>query len=632
MTGGGDINPIENDWDPARPGIVLLDLLREEVRTKGEPSVERIAEIASLTGTTSAKVKGAIGYYAELKPDESTIRVCIGEACRARGAEDVIQELESSGENVGSLHCAGLCASGPAVVRDESFHGIPVSRTGTGMQFYISQDSISLDKGSEEIAVQLLQNAPSDSALIRTGSRGIFNLEPMLELDIDAERHAFGPLSYDELLEILSLLESGDASEHSKSLGNISELPVFAAQQRFAMANLGEVNPLDIDGLRARGSYSGLAKAREVGTQGILAEIEKAGLRGRGGAGFPTHFKWASAATEEDDVKYVVANADEGDAGTFIDRMIIEGDPHAMIEGMAICAEAIGARYGWVYLRSEYPNAEMILDSALQDAREEGILGEHFDITVALGAGSYVCGEETALLESLEGRRGEVRARPPYPTQSGLYGRPTVVNNVLTFALVAAIMRVGGELYGSIGTERSKGTVVAQIVGAVNEPVCIEIPFGGTVAEMIRKHSDIEGIVAVQAGGPLGGVFDIDELDSVELSFEGLSESGGLLGHGGFVCYDSDFDPRSEVIGWMEFFRDESCGKCTPCRIGTQRALELLRRIGTSKEKAGDRQLLEDLDDVMTSTSLCALGGLAMMPIRSTMQKWPASFGGGLNE
>ena len=626
------MNPIGKDWDPARPGHELLDLLKEEVRTKGEPSTERILEIASITGTTAAKVKGAIGYYAELKPEESTVRVCTGEACRARGAVNVIAELESAGENVGSLHCAGLCASGPAVVRDDEPYVIPVSREGSGLQFYISQDSMSMDKGSEDIAIALLQNAPDDSALIRTGSRGIFNLEPMLELDIDGERHGFGPIDSDELSEILVQISSGDASKHAKSLGKISELPAFSVQRRFAMANLGEVNPLDIDGLRGRGSYSGLSKANEVGTEGILAEIKTAGLRGRGGAGFPTHFKWGSAAAEEDDVKYVVANADEGDAGTFIDRMIIEGDPHAMIEGMAICAKAIGSRYGWVYLRSEYPNAKIILESALQDARDEGILGDHFDITIALGAGSYVCGEETALLESLEGRRGEVRARPPYPTQSGLYGRPTVVNNVLTFALVAAIMREGGEIYGSLGTERSKGTVVAQIVGAINEPVCVEIPFGGTVAEMIRTHSDIEGVVAVQAGGPLGGVFDVSELDSVELSFEGLSDSGGLLGHGGFVCYDSDFDPRSEAIGWMKFFRDESCGKCTPCRIGTQRALELLRRIGTPDEKIGDRELLNDLDDVMTSTSLCALGGLAMMPIRSTMQKWPASFGGDLSE
>ncbi len=622
------MNPVENDWDPARPGHELLDILKEEVRTKGEPSVERIAEIASLTGTTSAKVRGAIGYYAELKPEEATIRVCTGEACRARGAAGVIEKLENAGEKIGSLHCAGLCAVGPAIVKEDVEQFNPVSRAGAGLQFYISQDSMSMEKGSEKLAVTLLHHAPDDSALIRTGSRGIFNLEPMLELDINGERCGFGPINSEELMEILSLIDSGEYSNHAKSLGKIVEIPAFAEQRRFAMANLGEVNPLDIEGLRKRGSYSGLNKAKEIGTREILNELEIAGLRGRGGAGFPTHFKWAAAAAEESDVKYVVANADEGDAGTFIDRMIIEGDPHALIEGMAICGSAIGARYGKVYLRSEYPNAELILETALQDARDEGILGDHFDISIALGAGSYVCGEETALLESLEGRRGEVRARPPYPTQSGLYGKPTIVNNVLTFALVSVILREGGEQYGSLGTERSKGTVIAQIVGAVKEPVCVEIPFGGTVAEMFRKHSDLEGVVAVQAGGPLGGVFAIEELDSVELSFEGLSESGGLLGHGGFVCYDSEFDPREESIGWMKFFRDESCGKCTPCRIGTQRALELLRRIGTEHEKIGDRQLLDDLDDIMSSTSLCALGGLAMMPIRSTMKKWPASFGG----
>jgi formate dehydrogenase iron-sulfur subunit len=335
---------------------------------------------------------------------------------------------------------------------------------------------------------------------------------------------------------------------------------------------------------------------------------------------------------QDNSTKHVVANADEGDAGTFIDRMLMEGDPHSLIEGMLICAETIGATQGWVYLRSEYPQAKRILQSAIDSAREDGLLGEHFDITIALGAGSYVCGEETALLESLEGRRGEVRARPPYPTEQGLFGQPTIVNNVLTFSMAAAIMREGGSVVGSIGTMRSKGTVVAQISGDVGIPTCVEVPFGCSVAELFNDHSSLDDVVAVQVGGPLGGVFAAEELENIELSFEGLSSADGLLGHGGFVCYGTNFNPRSEVIGWMRFFRDESCGKCTPCRIGTQRALELLQRIGTDSEKEGDRTLLADLDEVMTETSLCALGGLAMNPIRSTMKRWPASFGGANSE
>jgi len=369
-----------------------------------------------------------------------------------------------------------------------------------------------------------------------------------------------------------------------------------------------------------------LAKAREIGSEGILKSIEKAGLRGRGGAGFPAHFKWNAAAKENSLVKYVVANADEGDAGTFIDRMIIEGDPHALIEGMLIVAEAIGATYGHVYLRSEYPEAKAILQQAIDDARADGLFGDSYDMEINVGAGAYVCGEETALLESLEGRRGEVRARPPFPAQEGLYGKPTIVNNVLTLAMAAAILREGEEAVADLGTEKSKGTVVAQIVGKVPRPVCVEVPFGGTVGDLLREYSGVEGVTAVQVGGPLGSVFRTSELDDVELSFEGLTEGGGLLGHGGFVCYGEDFSPRKEVIHWMEFFKDESCGKCTPCRIGTQRALEMLNRIGSGDERGGDRELLDDLDEVMTNTSLCALGGLAMNPVRSTMQKWPDAF------
>jgi formate dehydrogenase iron-sulfur subunit len=392
------------------------------------------------------------------------------------------------------------------------------------------------------------------------------------------------------------------------------------------MSRLGECHPNDLAAMKSIGAYTSLEKARELGPEGILAAMELAGLRGRGGAGFPAHFKWRAAANERSEVKYVVANADEGDAGTFIDKMIIEGDPHALIEGMLITAEAIGATYGHVYLRSEYPEAKAILQQAIDDARDDGIFGDSFDMEINVGAGAYVCGEETALLESLEGRRGEVRARPPFPAQEGLFGKPTIVNNVLTLAMAAAVLREGPETIAELGTEKSRGTVVAQIVGKAPRPVCVEVPFGGTVGELLRTYSGIDGVAAVQVGGPLGSVFQIEELDEVELSFEGLTDGGGLLGHGGFVCYGEDFAAREEAIHWMEFFRDESCGKCTPCRIGTQRALEILNRIGTGDEREGDRELLDDLDEVMTNTSLCALGGLAMNPIRSSMQKWPDAF------
>jgi len=625
-----DLATDENIWDPGRPGNELLEVLRTEVRSKGLPTPERVREIASLCGTTAAKVQGVIGYYSELQSAPAKVRVCMGEACRARGSATVMDELRQSGEDVGVIHCAGTCTSGPTIIRNNTI--IPVSRFGEGVQFYISMDSASLTVGSEELAIELLKQCDIDAGLIRTGSRGLFHLEPILEVELKEGRFAFGSVQKKDITSILSSLQNGAFESHHCALGMIANLPELTNQTRFVMSRLGVADPLDLHKMKAEGVYSGLSKAREIGPEGVLKELQNADLRGRGGAGFPTHFKWRSAMEQPDPIRHVVANADEGDAGTFIDRMLMEGDPHALIEGMLICSEVIDARQGWVYLRSEYPDANRILKSAIDQAREEGILGENFDIKIVIGAGSYVCGEETALLESLEGRRGEVRSRPPYPTESGLYGHPTIINNVLTFAYAASILSNGSDIFGSLGTDKSKGTIVAQLVGALEKPVCVEVPFGGNVSQLLTDHSDISGIHAVQIGGPLGSVFKVEELEHVEVSFEGLTAAGGLLGHGGFVCYDESFKPREEVIGWMEFFRDESCGKCTPCRIGTQRALELLKRIGTDSELAGDKVLLKSLDEVMTMTSLCALGGLAMNPVRSTMDKWPVAFGGGIDE
>jgi formate dehydrogenase iron-sulfur subunit len=615
------------NWDPSRPGHALLDLLKDEIRTKGTPGPERIREIAELTGSTAAKVQGVIGYYSELKPEDHSVRVCLGESCRARGAEEVVTNLTNAGETVGTLHCAGLCVCGPATLYGDDEIS-PVSRSGSGLQFHLSMDSASLALGTENVASELLSHLGEKDALIRTGSRGIYQLEPMIEVDLPGGRFCFGPIQPSDVQSITQAISEGKGTEHPTSLGRVDSIAQLTSQTRFAMSRLGVIDPLDLDSARESGAYLGLSRAKEIGAESVLSELEQAGLRGRGGAGFPTHLKWKSAKQQPDPIKHVVANADEGDAGTFIDRMLMEGDPHSLIEGMLICAEVIGATQGWVYLRSEYPQAKRILQNAIDSARKDGVLGDHFDIQIALGAGSYVCGEETALLESLEGRRGEVRARPPYPTESGLFGHPTIVNNVLTFAMAAAAMREGGSTMGSLGTSASKGTVVVQISGDVAVPTCVEVPFGGTIEELFGRYSSLEGVTAMQIGGPLGSVFTREEMNDIELSFEGLSSAGGLLGHGGFVCYGEGFDPHAEVVGWMQFFRDESCGKCTPCRIGTQRALELLKRIGTDEELSGDRTLLASLDDVMTSTSLCALGGLAMNPVRSTMHRWPASFGG----
>ncbi len=613
-------------WDPSRPSHEMLETVKQKASSGNELDIDEINKIADEYGTTPAKVRGAIGYYDELRPNQFTVRICTGEACRARGAVELAGRLESEGEVVGELRCTGLCTSGPAVVRDE--FPSPISHRGEGLQLFLSADSISVAQGAEEIANYLVLNHADMISLTRTGSRGLYHLEPMLEAEVEGIRHAFGPLTASDIPSVVASLESGSLDSGANYLGKVEELTELSSQQRFATARFGLCCPVDIASQMANGAYKGLERAAELGSAGVISELQLSRLRGRGGAGFPTHFKWASATSEDSEVKYVVANADEGDAGTFIDRMIIEGDPHGLIEGMKICAETIGATEGWVYLRNEYPRAKIVLDEALEQARSAGILGPTFDISIAVGAGSYVCGEETALLESLEGRRGEVRARPPFPTQSGLYGKPTIVNNVLTFALAAAILREGASAWGRLGTERSRGTVVVQASGATERPVCVEVPFGGTIGEVLSEHSSLTGVSAVQIGGPLGSFFTVEEIDDIELSFEGLAEAGGLLGHGGFVMFDSSFDARSESRHLMNFFRDESCGKCTPCRIGTERAVELLARIGADDERDGDRELLASLDDVMTNTSLCALGGLAMNPVRSSMLRWPSSFRG----
>ncbi len=614
-------------WDPGRPGHGLIEALRREISASGVPDAGRIRELAAEHQTTAAKVRGVIGYYSDLARDASNIKVCMGEACRARGAAGVLASLRGAGNHADIIHCTGRCACGPIKIEMPS-SSPPVAKTGLagGRSFFVSADTASVELGSERLAKRLVEAIGEDDSRVRTGSRGLFHLEPMVEVETIAGRVAFGPVDEDEEGSVFAAVASGDLAGHGRFLGPVAEIGLMKSQTRLVMGRLGDCAPTDLASMRQLGAYAGLAKARELGSEGILAAVEAAGLRGRGGAGFPAGFKWRAAAAESSPIKYVVANADEGDAGTFIDRMLIEGDPHALIEGMLIVAEAVGATYGHVYLRSEYPEARVTLQRAIDDARATGLFGDSFDMEINVGAGAYVCGEETALLESLEGRRGEVRARPPFPAQEGLFGRPTVVNNVLTLAMAAAVLREGAESVGVLGAEKSRGTVVAQIVGAVPRSVCVEVPFGGSVGRFLRDCSGLDGVSAIQVGGPLGSVFRVDELDDVELSFEGLAKAGGLLGHGGFVCYGDDFSPRDEVLHWMDFFAAESCGKCTPCRIGTQRARELLRRIGSGDERAGDRELLGDLDEVMSGTSLCALGGLAMNPVRSTMQKWPDAF------
>jgi formate dehydrogenase iron-sulfur subunit len=401
-------------------------------------------------------------------------------------------------------------------------------------------------------------------------------------------------------------------------------------QTRVTFARCGVVDPLSLDDYRAHGGLSGLLKAREIGAAATIDIILKSGLRGRGGAGFPTGIKWKTVADTEGERKYIVCNADEGDSGTFADRMLMEGDPFSLIEGMAIAGFCVGASKGYVYTRSEYPHAIKAFDAALAVARRAGLLGEAFDIEQRVGAGAYVCGEETALLESLEGRRGQVRAKPPLPAHKGLFGRPTVVNNVITLATVPAILTGGAEAYQALGMGRSRGTMPVQLAGNVKHGGLFEAGFGLTLGELVN---DIGGgtlsgrpVRAVQVGGPLGAYFPPALFDT-PFDYEAFAKRDGLIGHGGIVVFDDTVDLAKQARFAMEFCAAESCGKCTPCRIGSTRGMETVDKIVAGDAVEANTALLRDLCHTMKFGSLCALGGFIPYPVLSALDHFPEDFG-----
>jgi formate dehydrogenase iron-sulfur subunit len=390
--------------------------------------------------------------------------------------------------------------------------------------------------------------------------------------------------------------------------------------------------PLSLDEYRARGGFQGMKRAQALSPDAIIGELKTSRLRGRGGAAFPVWTKWQVARETRAERKYVVANADEGDAGTYCDRMLMEGEPFRLIEGMLICARAIGATQGYIYCRQEYPAAARTVRAAVQEAEWSGLLtldGKPFRLEVFVGAGSYVCGEETALLESLEGRRGVVRAKPPYPAVSGLYGRPTIVSNVLTFATVPSILARGGDWYASMGTERSKGTIALQIGGRVRNPGLVEVPFGLALADVIERFgggmTPGARLKAVQVGGPLGSLFPSSRLD-ITICYDAFAEAGAILGHGGIVVFDDETDMVELARHFMAFAADESCGKCTPCRIGTVRGREILEKIQAGQGREEDLDLLADLGETMKTASLCALGGRAPYPVLTAIEHFPSEF------
>ena len=494
------------------------------------------------------------------------------------------------------------------------------------MRIYVPCDAAALAVGADHLAVRLAAALP-DSTIVRTGSRGMHWLEPLVEIDGAEGRLGFGPVEDCDIPSLVDTLREG--KDHPLAIGPVDEHPFLKRQTRLTFARCGIVDPRSIDDYRAHGGMKGLERAREIGPAAAIEQVIASGLRGRGGAGFPTGIKWKTVADASASEKFIVCNADEGDSGTFADRMIMEGDPFVLIEGMAIAGHAVGAAYGYIYIRSEYPQAIRAMEAAIESARNERILGPEFDMEVRVGAGAYVCGEETSLLESIEGRRGEVRAKPPLPAHSGLFGMPTVINNVLSLAAVPFILAEGGKAYADFGIGRSLGTMPIQLAGNIRYGGLFETPFGISLRELIY---DIGGgtasdrpVRAVQVGGPLGAYIPPSMFD-LPFDYEAFADAGALIGHAGIVVFDDTVDMARMARFAMEFCAAESCSKCTPCRLGSTRGVEVLNRIIAGEEVDSNLALITDLCDTMKFGSLCALGGFTPYPVMSALTHWPEDF------
>ena len=505
-------------------------------------------------------------------------------------------------------------------------------------RIYIPGDAAAVACGADEIAEAIAASAKKrgkEIQIIRNGSRGMHWLEPMLEVATPKGRVAYGPVT---LFDVESVLDAmlGDG-KHKLLHGIADEIPWLKNQTRLTFARCGIVDPRSLEDYKAHDGYKGLEKAIAAGPEKTVEEVTNSGLRGRGGAGFPTGIKWKTVANTSADQKYIVCNADEGDSGTFADRMIMEGDPFVLIEGMTIAGISVGATKGYVYIRSEYPHAIATFTDACEAGRKGGVLGKNilgsnydFDIEVRTGAGAYVCGEETSLLESLEGRRGQVRAKPPLPAIKGLFGKPTVINNVLSLATVPVVMEKGAEFYKGFGMGRSRGTMPIQLAGNIKRGGLYEVAFGITLGELVDEigggTASGRPVRAVQVGGPLGAYFPRAFFDT-PFDYEAFAARDGLIGHAGIVVFDDTVDMAKQARFAMEFCSIESCGKCTPCRIGSTRGVETIDKIVARQDHAKNLEVLEDLCNTMKFGSLCALGGFTPYPVMSALTHFPEDFG-----
>ncbi|GJD95166.1 formate dehydrogenase beta subunit [Methylobacterium iners] len=503
---------------------------------------------------------------------------------------------------------------------------------------YVPRDAVALGLGANRVARAIFAGAERrglDVEIIRTGSRGLLWLEPMVEVATPEGRIAYGPVTPGDVEALLNAgLAEGGA--HALRLGKPEDIPYLARQHRLTFQRCGVVDPVSVVDYREHGGYRGLEAALKLDAEGIVAAVRESGLRGRGGAGFPAGIKWNTVMLAKSEQKYVVCNADEGDSGTFADRMMMEGDPFNLIEGMTIAGIATGATRGYIYLRSEYPQAFETLKEAIANGVKAGVLGANvlgsskaFHLEVRLGAGAYICGEETSLLESLEGKRGIVRAKPPIPALKGFLGQPTLVNNVMTFTAVPYILEHGAKAYADYGMGRSLGTLAIQLAGNIKRGGLIEYAFGITLREIIEDFgggtASGRPVRAVQVGGPLGAYFP-DHLLDTPLDYEAMAAKKGLVGHGGIVVFDDTVDMAKQARFAFEFCAVESCGKCTPCRIGATRGVETMDKVIAGIRPAENLAVVADLCEVMTDGSLCAMGGLTPMPVMSAITHFPEDF------
>ena len=505
----------------------------------------------------------------------------------------------------------------------------------------IPLDSVAVALGADDLADAVSHEATKyglDVTIVRTGSRGMHWLEPLLEIERGGQRFGYGPVELTDIpLLMAALASSPDAAPpHPKFIGAVLSHPFMARQTRLTFARCGVIDPVDVAGYRAHGGLAGLPKSIGMQPTAICEEILNSGLRGRGGAGFPAGVKWKTVLCADADQKYIVCNADEGDSGTFADRMIMEGDPFLLIEGMTIAGIAVGATQGYIYLRSEYPVAAQVFGKALKAAYDAKILGadvlgsdRRFDLELFIGAGAYICGEETSLLSSLEGRRGEVRAKPPLPALAGLFGKPTLVQNVLTFCAVPTIIAEGADFYRNFGVGKSTGTMPFQLSGDIKYSGLFEAPFGLTLRDLVETvgGGSLSGrpLRAIQIGGPLGAYLPPSLFDTV-IDYEALLAIGAGVGHGGVVVFNDSVNLLEQARYAFEFCAGESCGKCTPCRIGAVRGVEVMDRIRDGDDHAKNIEVLRDLCELMVDGSLCAMGGMTPIPVESAVRHFPEDF------